>query len=239
MIQCNVRSLTNYRNANATPPGLACLWSGLNPSKLNDEFYISFGKDKFNQPFRWLDNKNMPLDLVFSHFKNPKIYEKVIGDSPYTGEQYWKLYKSLEDLGVRRVSCEELCIFPEAVKDDYDLFWIHTSIVKTAVMMPGPYEMGRHPAIVPYDTIRKDKEWKRRVFRTGVIRYKQVLRYFEEMRPDEIIIVSSDHGTMTDTPFTTNQIDEIPLIVNRNVDLSNTHFQWDVKNLILKMREHE
>ena len=56
------------------------------------------------------------------------------------------------------------------------------------------------------------------------------------MNPDETIIISSDHGTLVDMPYSHNQIDEIPLIVNRDVDLDNFKYQWQVKELILKLK---
>ena len=44
---------------------------------------------------------------------------------------------------------------------------------------------------------------------------------------------------MMDIPFTEDQIDEIPLIVNRKVDLSDIHFQSDVKKLMLRLKNEE
>ena len=92
-LYCDVRLYTNSRSANATPPGLTCMWSGERVKNLHDNFFISFGMDNFNEPFKWLKKDGEPLDLVFDHFKHPKLYEKVIGDSPYVGKQYWKLYQ--------------------------------------------------------------------------------------------------------------------------------------------------
>jgi hypothetical protein len=138
---------------------------------------------------------------------------------------------------VKFAPCEELSIFSEVAKNDWDLFWIHTSIVKTGVLSIGPYEMGRHPAIIPYDEIRKDKQFKKEVFLIGVKRYREVCKYLLNIRPDEIIVISSDHGTWTDIPYSDDQIDEIPVIVNRNIDLSNVNYQWDIKMLLLELQK--
>ena len=64
----------------------------------------------------------------------------------------------------------------------------------------------------------------------------QVIRYIQEMNPNETIIISSDHGTWTDMPYDDRQIDEIPIIVNRKVDLSDIKYQWDIKKLILRLK---
>jgi hypothetical protein len=140
----------------------------------------------------------------------------------------------------RKTECEEYCIFLETAKQDYDLFWIHTSIIKTGVMMPGPYEQGRIPSVIPYDQVRKDKPLKKSVYEFGLQRYKQVIRYLYGLcKPQETFIITSDHGTLVDLPMTPEQIDEIPLIVNKNVDLSDVNYQWDVKDLILRLKDED
>lgn len=238
MIKCDVRTFTD-RGVNGTPIGLTCLWSGERIKNLHENFLVSFGKDGFNEQYKWLDKDNNELDLIWKHFDRCKYYEKVVGDSPYSGKQYWNHYHSLKQFGVKFPPCEELCIFSEIAKNDYDLFWIHSSIVKTGTFSIGPYEMGRHPAIVPYDTIRKDKVWKRNVYMLGVERYKQVIEFIKQTRPNDIIIITSDHGTWTDMPFTYDQIDEIPLIVNRDINIDDIRFQWNVKDFIIKMKEYD
>ena len=42
-----------------------------------------------------------------------------------------------------------------------------------------------------------------------------------------------------DPPLTPEQIDDIPIIVNRNVNLDDINYQWDIKKLILRLKnEH-
>lgn len=236
---CDVRFFTSQGQANATPLGLTCMWSGERVKNLHPNFFINFGKDNFNQPFKWLKRNGDPLDMIWDHIKPSKLYEKVIGDSPYVGEQYWKLYHSLEEKGVTRVPCEELCIFSEAARKDYEIFWIHTAIVKSGFPMPGPYEMGRVPSLIPYDTIRKDKTLKREVYTLGVKRYKEIIRYLQELRPNDVFMICSDHGTWVDNEYTDDQIDYIPVIVNREIDLSDINGQWDIKKLVLRLKEME
>ncbi len=235
MIRCQVRPFA-MQGANGTPIGLACLWSGEKIKNFHPSLYSKF-EDKYkSESLQWLDKDGKPLDLIWNYFSNPKFYEKVCGDSPYYGEQYWKFYHNLP---VKRVPCEELCVFVETYRKDYDLFWIHSSIVKTGTLSIGPYELGRHPSIIPYDEIRKNKQLKHDVYVLAIRRYKEVIKYLEEISGNQTIIVTADHGTLTDIPFTDEQIDEIPLIVNRDVDLTDINFQWDVKKLILRLKDAE
>jgi len=228
----NVRRFSH--KGNPTTLGLGCLWSGEPISKFHENLYYKVSEE--NRAVEWKLKNGQPMDLIFNHFSSPKFYEKVAGPSPYHNfETYQHEY---DNVPAKKVECEEYCIFLETAKRDYDLFWIHTSIIKTGVMMPGPYEQGRIPSVIPYDVIRKDKELKKKVYEFGIKRYKQVIRYLTELaRKDEIFIITSDHGTMMDIPFTEDQIDEIPLIVNGKVDLSDIHYQSDVKKLILRLKK--
>lgn len=237
-IYCNVRSLTEQQQFNATPPGLITLWSGVHTKNLDGNIFRKTFDN--NNPIEFIDKNKIPLDLVFNHFKRCKLYEKVIGPNPYADNtEYWTHYNNLKNMGVKFVPSEELCIFSEVAKRDYDLFWIHSSIVKGAVPFPGPYENSRIPSLISYDIIRKDKQLKRDVYMFGIRRYKEVIKYLLDINPNEIILITSDHGTMIDIPMTTDQIDEIPVIVNRNVDLSDINYQWDIKRLILRLKEME
>jgi len=237
MIRCDVR-VFSMRGVSATPIGLTCAWSGERIKNLHPCFFTRFDDKYKKESFIWKDKNGNDLDLVWNHFKHPKFFEKVVGDSPYAGEQIWKFYHSLPN--VKRVPCEELCIFAEAARKDYDLFWIHSSIVKGGVMFPGPYELGRLPALIPYDDIRKDKPLKKDVYLCGIRRYKEVIRWLEELSGGQTIVVTSDHGTLVDVnePLAP-QIDNIPLIVNRKIDLEEVRFQWNLKDLILKLKKTE
>ena len=232
MIECNVRQLTMPYGFNATPPGLVTLWSGMITNKLHPNIFRKSFEDGSLIEFK--DRRGNDLDMVWNHFDRCKFYEKCVGPNPYDdNKEYWNHYHNLKKLNVKFMPSEELCIFSESVKNDYDLMWIHSSIVKGAVFFPGPYEQGRLPSLIEYDKIRKDKPLKKAVYIMGIRRYKQAIRYIQDMNPDETILITSDHGTMVDLPFTTTQIDEIPVIVNRDVDLTDIQYQCDIKKLIL------
>ena len=233
MIKCNVRQFTNQYGYNATPPGLITLFSGKKTKLLHKNIFRKSFEN--SSPIDFIDINENPLDMIWHHFDKCKMFEKILGPSPYhNGKIFWHHFDKLKDIGVKFVPCEELCIFSEANKNDYDLFWIHSPIVKGGIFFPGPYEAGRVPSLLEYDVIRKDKNLKREVYRCGVRRYKEVLRYLHDIKPDEIIIVSADHGTLTTLPFNEKQIDEIPVLINRKVDLSDIKYQWDFKKLVLR-----
>lgn len=234
MIKCDVRMHSD--RGNPTTLGLGCLWSGERIRRFHNNLYYKISEE--NRPVEWKLNNEKNMDLVFSYFNNPKFYEKVAGPSPYHNNEIYN--KEYENVPAKKVECEEYCIFSEVAKQDYDLFWIHTSIIKTGVMMPGPYEQGRIPSVIQYDIIRKDKSLKKRVYEFGIMRYREVIRYLQQLaKPDEIFIITTDHGTLVDVnePLAP-QIDETPLIINRDIDLSSVNFQWDVKDFILKLKEN-
>jgi len=232
MIRCDVRMYSH--KGNPTTLGLGCLWSGRRIREFHDNMYYHVSDD--NRPVEWKLRDGTPMDLVFQYFKHPKFYEKVAGPSPY--HNYETYNREYENVPAKKVPCEEYCIFGEANRRDYDLFWIHTSIIKTGVMMPGPYEQGRIPSVIQYDIIRKDKPLKKKVYEFGIMRYAQAIKYLQELsRNDETFIITTDHGTLVDVdePLPP-QIDEIPLIVNKDIDLSDTKFQWEVKDLICNIK---
>jgi len=221
-IRCNVRSYSSQGQGNPTTLGLGCLWSGKQIKTFHKDLWYKVSEE--NRAVEWKLKNGENMELIFSHFKNPKFYEKVAGPSPY--HNYETYQKEYDNVPAKKVECEEYCIFSETAKRDYDLFWIHTSIIKTGVMMPGPYEQGRLPSVIQYDIIRKDKPLKKKVYEFGIMRYKQVIKYPQELaNPDETFIISSDHGTWVDIPYTHEQIDEIPIIINRDIDLSKIRYQ--------------
>ena len=235
LIKNNVRLFSD--NSNPTTIGLGCLWSGVNIKKFDKNIFY-FVSDE-NRPINWIDRDGNPLDLIFNHFKDPKFYEKVAGPSPYNNYETYN--KEYENVPAKKVESEEYCIFTETAKKDYELFWIHTSIIKTGVLMPGPYEQGRIPSLLQYDVIRKDKDLKKKVYEFGIMRYSQVIKYLQELaNPNEIFVITSDHGTLVDKNEPLEpQIDDIPIIINRKVDLSDINVQWQVKDLLLKVRDDE
>ena len=103
----------------------------------------------------------------------------------------------------------------------------------------GPYEQGRNPVAIPYQEWRKDKPFKKKVYMFGLNRFKFMMEMLQDMCPDETIIVTADHGTGLEVPVPFCAIDECPIIVNDEVDLSDINFQWDVKKLLLELIDEE
>ena len=69
-------------------------------------------------------------------------------------------------------------------------------------------------------------------------RFGYLLHCIEQMTND-VIIVCSDHGTNLGGEDPAKVIDELPLIVNREIDLSKINYQWDIKSLILKLKDEK
>jgi len=240
MIKCNVRMFTNKPlfdggpTAGPTAVGLACMWSG-EKIKNFDKNILMAKYDEDNKPYKYIKKDGTPMDMVWNHFDNGKFYIKHQG--PNWMDNHKEMFLHYSDIKAKRCPSDELCIFNEAVKKDYDLFWIHSAIIKGGVFMTGCYEQGRIPTLMQYDEIRKDKVFKREVYIFSIRRYVEVIKWLQEMCPNETFIISADHGTMTDIPFTPNQVDEIPIIINKKMDLSPYNYQWDFKQFILDAKE--
>lgn len=239
-IKCNVRVFSDTpEKGQPTTLGLACLWSGKKIKQFHSNIFNRLnpvGRNQVddNYAIEYMDKNGKPLDLIFHHFERCKILISGHGPNPYHNNKEWfKFFSKVPN--TKELPCEELVMPFEVLKNDYDLFWIHTSICKTGTMWPGPYEQGRIPSLIPYDVIRKDKPLKKKIFKFGVMRYKYLIQCIQEAKPDETIIITTDHGSMLEFPYTHEQIDDIFVIVNRKVDLDDINYQWDVKNLILKL----
>jgi len=232
MIKCDVRMHSD--KGNPTTLGLGCLWSGERIRRFHNNLYYKVSEE--NRPVEWKLNNEKDMDLVFSHFNSPAYYEKIAGPSPYYNNQIYN--HEYDNVPARKLESEELCIFPEVHKHDFDLLWIHTSIIKGGIMSIGAYDIERVPSLIRYDIIRKDKIFKKKVYEFGLRRYKQVIKYLQQLaKPDEIFIITTDHGTLVDVNEPLEpQIDDIPLIINRDIDLKSVRYQWNVKDLILRMK---
>src|SRR4030042_7093538 len=79
MIKSDVRYFSD--KGNPTTLGLGCLWSGKKIKTFNESIYYKVSEE--NRPVDWKLKDGTDMDLVFSHFKNSKFYEKVAGSSPY------------------------------------------------------------------------------------------------------------------------------------------------------------
>lgn len=239
-IKCDVRPWSDSPDkGQPTMLGLCCMWTGERIRNFDRNMHARVNP-KYNENWN-LDFKNKrgdPLDLVFDHFNNVKLFVTQQGANPYyNNEQYFKHFTNIKNTTL--LPSEELSVFPAFYSKDYDLLWIHSGIVKMGVFQHGPYEQGRMPACIPFDEIRKDKTLKRKVHYFAVNRYKFVIQHCFEPFTDDIIVVSSDHGTGLSDEFDPKEVDEIFVIVNREVDLSDIKYQWDIKKLLLRLKEIE
>jgi hypothetical protein len=223
--------------------GLACLWAGTKIKNFHANIYnrvnpVNKSQEEDNYAIRYINAQDEPLDLVFNYFKRCKVFISGHGPNPHcNGEEWFKFFSQIPNC--KELPCEEMGLLYEVAKHDWDLFWIHTSICKTANPWPGPYEQGRVPSLIPYDTIRKDKKLKKEVFEFGVMRMKYIIRCIQEMCPDETIVISSDHGSNLESVFKPEYIDDIFVIVNKEIDMVNVNFQWEVKDLLLRLKEEQ
>ena len=241
MIKCNVREYSDTpEKGQPTVLGLACLWSGKRIKFFHSNIFnrvnpVNKNQEEDNYAIKYIDANEEPLDLVFNHFGRCKTFISGHGPNPHCNmQEYFKFFSEIPNC--KELPCEEMSLLYEVAKKDWDLFWIHTSICKTANPWPGPYEQGRVPSLIPYDIIRKDKQLKRKVFEFGIMRMKYIIRCIQEMCPGETIVTSSDHGSNLDIQFKPESIDEIFVIINREIDLAKYEFQWDIKNLLLEVR---
>jgi len=239
-IKCDVRPWSDSpEKGQPTILGLSCMWTGERIRNFSRNMHARVNKkynENWNLDFKDRNGENM--DTIFDHFKNVKLFVTQQGTNPYKNNEVW--FKHFDNIrNTTLLPSEELSIFPTFYKKDYDLFWLHTGIVKMGVFQHGPYEQGRMPACIPFDQIRKDKSFKRRVHYFAVNRYKFVIQECFVPFTDDIIVVSSDHGSGLHDQFDYKEVDEIFVIVNRKVDLSDIKYQWDIKKLILRLKEQE
>ena len=241
MIYNNVRRYTNTPDKpQPTLTGLLCMLSGEKIRDFDENLLQRFNPIyNENKPFNFIKKDGTPMELLFEAFEKPKIQYSHQGVNPYCNEEYFKYWTSLRP-HVKICPSEEWCIFPELFKKDYDLFHIHSEIGKVGVLQHGPYEQGRIPAMIPFEKIRKDKPFTKEVYLFGLKRWKYIIKeYISKMLPEETIVITSDHGTSLELPLNPKHIDEIPLIVNRDIDMSDIKFQWDFKKFIFRLKERE
>jgi hypothetical protein len=241
MIKCNVREFSDTpEKGQPTVLGLACSWAGEKIKKFDSNIYnrlnpVNKTQEEDNYAIRYIDADGKDLDLIFNHFKRNKIFVSGHGPNPHCDMKEHFIYFSKVPNAFEMPS-EEMAFFYEVWKDDWDLFWFHTSICKTAGPWPGPYEQGKVPSLIPYDIIRKDKELKKKVFEFGVMRMKYIIKCVHEMRPNDIIVVTTDHGSNLDTTYKQESIDDIFILVNKDINMDDINFQWDVKKLLLRLK---
>jgi len=239
-IKCDVRPWSDTtEKGQPTILGLSCMWTGKRIKQFSRNMHARVNKiynENWNLDYK--DKNGNDMDTIFDHFNNVKLFVTQQGTNPYCNNEVW--FKHFDNIrNTTLLPSEELSIFPEFYKKDYDLLFIHSGIVKMGVFQHGPYEQGRMPACVPFSEIRKDKSLKRKVHYFAVNRYKFVIQYCFEPYTDDIIIVTSDHGSGLHDQFNPNEVDEIFVIVNRDVDLSDIKYQWDIKKLMLRLKEME
>ena len=234
-IKSNVIRYTNTpQQGQPTLVGLVCLWTGENPSKFDKNLMCQINpKLNQNYPVKLIRKDGSKMDCIFEHFNISKLYTTTWGPNPYcNNEIYFKHFTELPN--VELIPTEENTMVYELTKP-YDLVWWHTGTTISGSLRYGPYEQGEHPLINPYRNWRTDKQFKEVVWKLAVNRFKYLIQCIEKMTND-VIVITTDHGTLLSDM---NQMDlyEIPLIINKDVDLSDVKYQWDIKDFLLKIKE--
>jgi len=233
-IKCNISKYTNTpEKGQPTLVGLVCLWTGTNPSQFDKNLMCQINpKLNQNYPVKLIKKNGDKMDSIFEHFNISKLYTTTWGPNPFSNNEiYFKHFTEIPNLEL--LPTEENTMLYEVTKP-YDLIWWHTGITIAGSLRFGPYEQGEHPLINPYRNWRHDKKKKEEVFEFSIRRFKYLMQCLEKMTND-IIIVSTDHGTYL-SDMNPEDLYNIPIIVNRDVDLSKVNFQWDIKDFLLELK---
>lgn len=217
-----------------TVVGLVSLWSGVRP-KLFDSNLLYHIDPKYNKniPYEFITKNGAYMDLVWDHFDKNYFLCNAWGPNPMAN--YEKFFVHMDNVPAELRPTDELGFWRDIATLDYDLYWYHCTMMEYGFIKHGPYEQGRNPVAKPYHEWRKDKPFKKKVYEFGIKRFRFMMDMLQDMT-DEVIIITSDHGTGLEMPVPAEAIDNIPIIVNRNVDLSDINYQWDVKKLILRLK---
>ena len=236
-IKSNVIKYTNTPDkGQPTLVGLTCLWTGENP-RVFDKNLMCQINPKYNQnyPVKLIKKNGDKMDCIFEHFNISKFYSTTWGPNPLANNEiYFKHFTEIPNLEL--LPTEENTMLYELTKP-YDLIWWHTGTTISGSLRYGPYEQGEHPLIKPYREWRKDKSFKEIVWTLAVRRFKYLMQCIEDMTND-IIIVTTDHGTLL-SDLNQNDLYNIPVIVNRDVNLDDVNYQWDIKNLLLRLKNEK
>jgi len=236
MIKNTVQYYTNHPGiGQPTVVGLTTMWSGVKP-KMFHENLMHHIDPKYNQnvPYEFKLKNNKKMDLIWDHFDKGYLLTNAWGPNPMcNGEQF---FSHMDNLPCERRPSDELGFWRDIVTLDYDLYWFHSTYIEYGYIKHGPYQQGRNPGIKPYSEWRKDKDFKRSVYEFGLKRFRFMIDMLNDMT-DDIVVISSDHGTGLSYDIKPSDVDEIPVIVNRDVDLSDINYQWDFKNLLLKLKD--
>ena len=223
MIRNNVRLYTNTSEMGSpTVVGLTCLWTGRKPRDFHPHIFARLGKIKYghkeeNYPIRFIDRNEEPMDTLFNHFEKCKVQATHNGPCPYLDDwiqedkfdEHKSYFLSFTELGdnVTTLESEDLVQFREFCLKDWDLLHIHTGIGKLGILQPGPYEQCNLYAVNEYEHHRRNKAEKKVIWINGMIRYKWVIQnvIIPMISKDEVVVVTADHGTMLEEPFTPEQ----------------------------------
>ena len=239
MIRNTVRTWTSTPGmGQPTVVGLVSLWSGERPKNFHPNL-LHHIDPKYNKniPYEFKTKDGKDMDLIWNHIDKGYFLCNAWGKNPYANDE--KFFVHMDNLPAELRPTDELGFWRDVVTLDYDLYWYHCTIMEYGFIKHGPYEQGRNPVAIPYQEWRKDKEFKRKVYMFGLNRFRFMMEMLQDMCPNETIIVTSDHGTGLEIPIPASAIDEIPIIVNRKIDLDKINYQWDVKGLLLKINENE
>lgn len=236
---CNIRKYTNTpERGQPTIVGLLCLWTGKNPNRFDDNLFAQMApKHNQNYPLKIVDKKGNPMETIFDKIENSKIYTTSFGPNPYFNyETYFKYFTEMKN--VELLPTEENTMLYECTLP-HGLIWWHSSLIN-GMLRFGPYEQLEHPTLRPYREWRKDKVFKSKVFEFDLMRKKYLIQCLEKMLPNETIVVTADHGTLMSYSEGISDVDEFAFCVNKkDVDLSDTKFQWEIKDLLLKLKKEE
>ena len=219
-----------------TVVGLVSMWSGVRPKYFHENLMHHIDP-KYNQniPYEFKLNNDKPMDLIWDHFKKGYLLTNAWGPNPMCNNE--QCFAHMDNLPCNRRPCDELGFWRDIATLDYDLYWFHCTYIEYGFIKHGPYEQGRNPVVRPYSEWRRDKDFKKQVYTFSLKRFRFMIDMLNSMT-DDIIIITSDHGTGLDYNMKQEDIDDIPVIVNRDVDLSDINFQWDIKRLILRLKDN-
>lgn len=238
MIKNNVQYYTNVPGkGQPTTVGLVTMWSGLQPKYFHENLMHHIDPI-YNQniPYEYLDIDGKPMDLVWDHFKKNYLLINAWGPNPMVNNE--KFFNHMDKVPAELRPTDELGFWRDIVTLDYDLYWFHCTYVEYGYIKQGPYQQGINPVVREYKDWRHDKEFKRNVYTFAIKRFKFMMNMLNDMT-DDVVIITSDHGTGLDNQIKPEDLDEIPIIVNRDVDLSDINYQWDMKKLILRLKDEK
>jgi len=238
MIKNNVQYYTNEPGkGQPTTVGLVTLWSGLKPNQFHENLmhHIDPIYNK-NMPYEFFDKDGKPMDLIWNYFNKRYFLCNAWGPNPMLNGELF--FTHMNNLPAERRPSDELGFWRDIATLDYDLYWFHCTYLEYGYIKHGPYQQGLNPVVKEYKDWRHDKPFKKQVHEFAIKRFKFMINMLNDMT-DDVVVITSDHGTGLDNQIKQEDLDEIPVIVNRDVDLSDINYQWDMKKLLLRLKDEK